>query len=67
MVRAASPAPHAWRLMRWPRRCVGKAARIVFRNKNTASMMPTKILKNRQWLILVVDVAMLHLPWLVYL
>ena len=30
-------------------------------------MMPAKILKNILELILVVDVAMLHLPWLAYL
>ena len=29
--------------------------------------MPAKILKNILELILVVDVAMLHLPWLAYL
>ena len=29
--------------------------------------MPTKIFKNILELILVVDVAMLHLPWLAYL
>ena len=39
----------------------------VFLNKNTAFVMPTKIIKNIPMVILVVDVAMRHLSRLVYL
>ena len=40
---------------------------LFYLNKNTASMMPTKILINIPMVILVVDVATRHLSWLVYL
>ena len=59
-----------WARMRWAigyRRESKAGDRLFFKTKIRFVTLATKIFKNNSKMILVVDVAMLHLPWLVYL